>query len=190
MGRTKPFNKRRKNKSISNLILKVSIPFKNIQRLPISSIRKSLLPQPSPSSFTHRSSLPDGWTILPPQSNDDTNDTIHLCHMGLVNDKCAINHTLTLLPDHSYTLALFSHDVNIGSQQLPHKLHTKEELIHTLNATESMKICPGNPDPDFLELAHLRKGKMCDIRNYSECYMQLKQFKAPYRLAKDLRLEV
>lgn len=78
MGRTKPFNKRRKNKSTSNLILKVSIPFKNIQRLPISSIRKSLLPQPS--SFTHRSSLPDGWTILPPQSNDDTNDTIHLSH--------------------------------------------------------------------------------------------------------------
>ena len=93
MGCTKPFNKRRKNKSSSNLILKVSIPFKNIQRLPISSIRKSLLPQPS---FTHCSSLPDGWTILPPQSNDHTNHTIHLCHMGLVNDKCAINHTLNI----------------------------------------------------------------------------------------------
>ena len=31
---------------------------------------------------------------------------------------------------------------------------------------------------------------LMNVRNYSDCYMQLKQFKAPYRLAKGLILEV
>ena len=47
-------------------------------------------------------------TSLLPVSSTET-DYIHI----------AIYHTLTLLPDHSYTLALFSHDVNIGSLQIP-----------------------------------------------------------------------
>ena len=144
MGRTKVFNKRRRQHRIQFLnrsIMKPSIPYTRLK----TSLR-------SPTT-----SLPHGWTLL-----DETTENIYLYNTRLINGKCSINHTLTVKPDLAYTIEIFNHKIDHKSLQLPNYSPDQKTLMHILDTVTNLKICPGNSDPQFLDLGYTRGGEMKD----------------------------
>lgn len=96
-----------------------------------------------------QSLLPDGWSILQNSSN-----IITLCYICQYNSHHQIVFTVTVYSNFTYSIRAFTHfNVNI-----PHMLITDTtHLINLLNYLSSLKVCPGNSDPPFLQLADSRK---------------------------------
>lgn len=111
------------------------------------------------------SSLGPDWCN---QTKVDTNTVpqIRLCKIAsnaqasLSTQPLVISHSLIVNPDLSWKLFVQGHNVEKTNQQLaiiPDHLDSTslQLLISTLDST---KICPGHPDPVYVEMARNRKG--------------------------------
>ena len=146
MSRRKYFTNRKKQKNIIKkrkllpksqpTSLKISVPLYKI-KLNRKIICKS-------------SHLPDGWSTV-----NNSNHTV-FCYIQQSSPDPCIIYTVTLYSDLSYRIKAFNHNINLPNQV---KITNPTDLTNILNYVTSLKVCPGNPDLEFLQLAEKKETK-------------------------------
>ncbi len=130
--------------------------------------KQSQSQSPALSLFNlHSSLLPIDplWTDQSQISNA-SDDSIKLCKINsqpsTSTQPLVITHTLVVKNDFTWKLIVHGHEVLHLSTPLlstiPEHLN-KQSLAHLLTVIDSLKVCPGNTDERFIEMAKSLKGK-------------------------------
>ena len=123
--------------------LRISIPIKKIQ-LNQKMFRKSI-----------KSCLPDRWSIV-----ENTSNTV-LCYLQQNTTDPQILFTVTIYQNFQYHMKAFNHQyINLPKQFITDNATALTDLLTYIT---SLKVCPGNPDAKFLELAEQKGGAFTDM---------------------------
>ena len=150
MGRKKVFHSRKKRqRNAKEQILKSAQPHGSPRqhhsvRL-IEDFRKSCL------------SLPDGWSVV-----QDTEETLTVSHVHLINEQPTLDYTVIISADNTYIVKAYDHIILRSRLPsiAPVKLRTVKQFKDLLTLVETLSMCPGNPDDQFIELAKTKGGKL------------------------------
>lgn len=102
--------------------------------------------------------LPDGWSFV----QDSANETLTVSHIILITDKPTLDYTVLISLDQTYVVKAYDHIVQRCHlpTHVPVKLRTVQQFKDLLTQVKGLKLCPGNPDDQFIEMAKTKRGKL------------------------------
>ena len=114
--------------------------------------------QPSATLETLKTVDPPGWTL----ARTEKEDTIQFCIMR--SDPPTVVRSLTVSADLTWYAHILGGVVprsNAVIQSLPAKANSESSLLHILSTVQSARVCPGNPEEQFVRLLERKGGKAC-----------------------------
>lgn len=101
---------------------------------------------------------PPGWTL----SRTEKEDAVQFCILG--SDPPTVVRSVTVSADltwYAHILGKVVPRANVVIQSLPAKANSKSSLLHILLAIQLARLCPGNPEEQFVRLLERKGGKAC-----------------------------
>ena len=94
----------------------------------------------------------------------DNSTKFYMYHLfSKSGEQLAVNKCLTVLnKDQTWTLFVYGRKVEKNQcmeiSSLPHSLDDENAVCTVLNCVDHLRVCPGHPDKQFVELLHAKKG--------------------------------
>ena len=99
------------------------------------------------------------WT----RKEEDNSTKFYMYHLsGESGEQLAVDKCLTVNEDRTWTLFVNGREVDKNKcaelRSLPHSLDDESAVFTVLNRVDHLRVCPGHPDKQFIELLHAKKG--------------------------------
>lgn len=177
MGRRKFRLVSRKNaeKSTVPTSMEVSIPLPVINPMSLEiTIPRAKLPVRDLSSLKtqlHQFLQTSPWTFTTANDAEGALTKLALCFLETGREPPVLRYSVSIQGDFTWTLGVFGRIVDPKLchtlSGLPQLINSADRAVQFLSWTENCKVCVGNSDPKFMEVAERREGSFKDFNGKS-----------------------
>ncbi len=148
---------REKHAAVTATSLVVSIPRSKLPAQNLDSMK---------SQLSSCNVLPHSWITQATAGIEAAASKIVLCCLETASETPVIRHSITIREDFTWLVSVYSHSVTPQSchalAELPVRLDSVDKIKDVVSTIEHSRICDGNSESKFLDVAKRRDGVFKD----------------------------